>query len=329
VRVAFAGTPEFALAPLRALVASHHKLVGVLTQPDRPAGRGRKLAPSVVKEYALQQEIALDQPVSLRTAQSWSSLQSWAPDILVVVAYGLILPAAVLGIPRLGCLNIHASLLPRWRGAAPIQRAILAGDAHTGVSIMQMDAGLDTGPVWLMRETEIRPRETASELQSRLAELGANALLDVLEQIERGDRVPNAQSEQGMTYASKIEKAEAMIDWSASALAIERKVRAFESWPVAETRMAGEQWRIHRARYLPSLPEDLQPASDPRRPGQLLGLARVAADASSQNTVEALVVACGEAWLGLEQLQRAGKRRLPARDFWNALPSALAQGVFE
>lgn len=327
MRVAFAGTPEFALAPLQALCESRHDVIGVLTQPDRPAGRGRKLAASVVKEYALQQGISVVQPASLRNPVSWIPLQEWAPDVLVVVAYGLILPAEMLAIARYGCLNIHASLLPRWRGAAPIQRAVLAGDARTGVSIMQMDAGLDTGPVWLMRETVIRPQETASELQGRLAQRGAEALLEVLDQIERGAGAPQAQPEQGMTYASKIEKTEAMIDWNASAVTIERKIRAFDAWPVAETRMAGEQWRIHRARLLPQWPADT-PVPSTTQPGQLLGLARVSEPGDSiGEAIDVLVVACGEGWLGLEQLQRAGKRRLGARDFLNALSPAHAHGV--
>jgi methionyl-tRNA formyltransferase len=317
LRVAFAGTPEFALAPLMALHGSSHEIVGVLTQPDRPAGRGRKLAPSVIKEYALTHGLNLAQPVRLRSEADWQPLQEWAPDVLVVVAYGLILPPTVLGLPRFGCLNIHASLLPRWRGAAPIQRAVLAGDPATGVSIMQMDAGLDTGPVWLMKETPIGAEETASELQQRLARLGAEALLQVLAEITTGQSAPQPQPEVGMTYAKKIDKAEALIDWRADGKEIAQKVRAFSGWPVAETHMQGEQWRIHRARYLADFP--VRSAVDEHTPGRLCGMWRDERDGE-----EMLVVGCGQGWLGLIELQRAGKRRMSAHDFVNSLPHAMA-----
>ena len=322
MRIAFAGTPEFALAPLLALYHSRFELVGVLTQPDRPAGRGRKLAASVIKEFALQHHIPLAQPAKLRTEADWLPLQQWAPDVLVVVAYGLILPATVLALPRHGCLNIHASLLPRWRGAAPIQRAVLAGDTRTGVSIMQMDAGLDTGPVWLMQETVIGDHETAGELQQRLSTMGASALLQVLEQIAIGQGKPQPQPEHGMTYAAKIDKAEALIDWQASAKEIERKVRAFDGWPVAETRLLGEQLRVHRAISLSQLPSGIQ--TDHAVPGQLLGLCPIPyADIHGDSLMEMLLVACGNGWLGLIEVQRAGKRRMSARDFANSLPATM------
>lgn len=316
MRIVFAGTPEFALAPLMALHRSSHEIVGILTQPDRPAGRGRKLAPGIIKEYALDNSIALAQPAKLRTEADWQPLRQWSPDVLVVVAYGLILPTAVLALPKYGCLNIHASLLPRWRGAAPIQRAVLAGDAKTGVSIMQMDAGLDTGAVWLMQETLVEANETAVELQQRLSMLGAQALLQVLEMIPAGLVVPTPQSDVGMTYAGKINKAEAVIDWHMNSKEIDRKIRAFAGWPVAETRMQGEQWRIHRAIRLTTLPPDLDAGEG--APGRLLGLWQ------EEGTGEdMLVVACGEGWLGLSELQRAGKRRMSARDFANSLPSSM------
>lgn len=317
MRIAFAGTPEFALAPLVALHRSSHELVGILTQPDRPAGRGRKLVPGVIKEYALEHDIPLAQPAKLRTAADWQPLQQWAPDLLVVVAYGLILPPAVLALPRYGCLNIHASLLPRWRGAAPIQRAVLAGDILTGVSIMQMDAGLDTGPVWLMKETPIGRDETASELQQRLSAMGAEALLQVLEQIAGGRGSAQPQSDVGMTYAAKIDKSEALIDWRSTAQDIARQVQAFSGWPVAETRLQGEQWRIHRARALEQPPAGI--TSHDAAPGRLLGLWR-----DELGGAEMLLVACGQGWLGLIELQRAGKRRMSARDFVNSLSGSLS-----
>lgn len=322
MRIAFAGTPEFALAPLSALYHSRFELVGVLTQPDRPAGRGRKLAASVIKEFALQHHIPLAQPAKLRTEADWLPLQQWAPDVLVVVAYGLILPATVLALPRHSCLNIHASLLPRWRGAAPIQRAVLAGDTRTGVSIMQMDAGLDTGPVWLMQETVIGDHETAGELQQRLSTLGASALLQVLEQIAAGHGKPQPQPAQGMTYAAKIDKAEALIDWQAESKEIERKVRAFEGWPVAETRLLGEQLRVHRAISLSQLP--LGMPADPVAPGTLLGLCPIPDEVvRGDSLTDMLLVACGSGWLGLIEVQRAGKRRVSARDFVHSLPASM------
>ena len=205
MRIAFAGTPEFAVPPLAALQSSRHQLVGVLTQPDRPAGRGRKLATSAVKEFAMAHGVTVAQPATLRTAEGRSALASWQPDVLVVVAYGLILPPEALAVPRLGCINIHASLLPRWRGAAPVQRAILAGDALTGVTIMQMDAGLDTGPMLLRRELPISSTDDAQSLLASLAALGAPALLEVLDGLEAGTVVPQAQPAEGVSYAAKID----------------------------------------------------------------------------------------------------------------------------
>lgn len=319
MRVVFAGTPQFALAPLVALHESPHELVGVLTQPDRPAGRGRRLSPGIIKEFALRHALPVAQPVSLRSEAACEPLLEWAPDVLVVVAYGLILPPRVLTLPRYGCLNIHASLLPRWRGAAPIQRAILAGDTSTGVSIMQMDAGLDTGPVWTMRETTIGPQETAGQLQQRLSAMGAAALLETLDRVIAGTDRPVAQDAQGMTYARKIDKAEALIDWRLSAKEISRRVRAFEGWPVAETRLAGEQLRIHRAEELDAPPAEMR--IERPVPGRLLGL-RAATRGGAVGAEDSLVVACGEGWLGLTEVQRAGKRRMAARDFANSMPTA-------
>lgn len=301
LRIAFAGTPSFALPALRALLASSHEVVGVLTQPDRPAGRGRELRASPVKLLALEAHLPLAQPPTLKTPESRVDLERWAPDVLVVVAYGLILPTALLELPRLGCVNIHGSLLPRWRGAAPIQRAILAGDAETGVSIMRLDAGLDTGPVFLERRRPIGMHETAGDLHDALAELGAAALLETIDGIAAGALSAMPQPESGATYAAKIEKSEALVDWSASALQIDRHIRAFNPWPIAETRLAGEPLKLLRARIA-------RPSTQEAEPGTLLGLAE-----------DGLRVACGEGEIAISELQRAGKRPVKARDFANAL----------
>lgn len=308
MRIAFAGTPGFAVPPLRAL-AARHSIVGVLTQPDRPAGRGQALAASAVKREAAAHGWPVAQPASLRAPGDRAALEAWRPDVLVVVAYGLILPQAVLDLPRFGCLNVHASLLPRWRGAAPIQRAILAGDAESGVAIMRMEAGLDTGPVYETRRLPIGPRMTAGELHDALADLGAEALLAVLEAIEAGTARATPQATDGITYAKKIDKAEALIDWGASAAAIDRQVRAFHPWPIAETRFRGEQLRIVRA----------QPAAKAGPgasgvPGTVLGV-----DAAGVR------VACGSGVLVLETVQRPGRRPVSAFDF--ALGATLEGAV--
>ena len=301
LRIAFAGTPQFALPALRALLGSRHELVGVLTQPDRPAGRGQHLRASPVKLLATEYRLPVAQPQTLKTPDSRVELARWAPDVLVVVAYGLILPPPVLVLPRLGCVNIHGSLLPRWRGAAPIQRAILAGDAETGVSIMQLEAGLDTGPVLLERTRPIGMHDTAGDLHDALAELGAAALVEALEGLASGTLKARAQPAAGVTYAAKVEKSEARLDWSASAVQLDRKVRAFNPWPVAETLLAGEHLRVLRARIA-------EPASSDSAPGTLLGIAE-----------DGLRVACGEGVLAVSELQRAGKRPVSARDFANAV----------
>jgi len=303
MRIVFAGTPEFAVPPLAALCASRHDVVGVLTQPDRPAGRGRKLATSAVKDFALQRELPIAQPATLRTAEGREPLVRWQPDVLVVVAYGLILPVEALALPRFGCLNIHASLLPRWRGAAPIQRAILAGDEHTGVTLMQMDAGLDTGPMFLQRRVAIGADVDSLTLHATLAQVGAEALLETLEGLEAGTLSAQPQPSVGATYAAKIDKSEARIDWQHDAIDIARRVRAFRPWPIAETTQHGEQVRIHEATVIGDA-EAGRPAGTP--PGTLLGL-----------RAERLVVACGRDCLAIGVLQRAGRRSVAAREFAN------------
>ena len=282
---------------LEALVRAGYEMVGVLTQPDRPKGRGRQIAASPVKTGALTHGIAVSQPRTLKDEASRAELVSWRPDVLVVVAYGLILPRAALDIPRLGCLNIHASLLPRWRGAAPIQRSILAGDATTGVTIMLMDVGLDTGPMLLRKETAIEPGDTGGSLHDRLSIKGASAILEAIQGLAAGTLQPVPQPSEGVTYAAKIDKAEALIDWKRSAVEIERQVRAFNPWPVAETRLDGEQLRIFAASAADSHQIDAEP-----------GMIVAVQD-------DGLWVQCGQGLLALQQLQRPGRRAVPAADF--------------
>jgi methionyl-tRNA formyltransferase len=303
MRIVFAGTPEFAVPPLAALCASRHAVVGVLTQPDRPAGRGRKLATSAVKDFAQQQGLPIAQSQTLRSAEGREPLVNWQPDVLVVVAYGLILPVEVLSMPRFGCLNIHASLLPRWRGAAPIQRAILAGDECTGVTLMQMDVGLDTGPILLQRRVAIGADVGSAVLHGTLAHVGAEALLETLDGLEAGTLSAQPQPSSGVTYAAKIDKAEARIDWQHDAIDITRGVRAFRPWPIAETTQRGEQVRIHEAVVIGDADAGRAAGTVP---GTLLGL-----------RADRLVVACGRDCLGIGVLQRAGRRSVTAREFAN------------
>jgi methionyl-tRNA formyltransferase len=302
LRVAFAGTPEFALPALAALI-THHEPVGVLTQPDRPAGRGQKLSFSPVKAAALAARLPLAQPPSLKDAAARAQLTAWNPEVLVVVAYGLMLPAEVLRLPRLGCVNIHASLLPRWRGAAPIQRAILNGDTESGVSIMQMDTGLDSGPVLLQRRCLISRDHTGGLLHDELSALGAAALLAALDGLGSGSLAPAPQPQEGVTYAPKIDKAESRIDWRRSALDIERQVRAFNPWPVAQTTLADEQLRIFAARA----------ETEPYEAG------KVSKGADSGVIVavhdDFMRVACGTGTLAVTEVQRPGRRRVSVRDF--------------
>lgn len=321
LRVAFAGTPDFALTAFKSVVGSRHTVVGVLTQPDRPKGRGRQLAASPVKLAALERGIPVSQPVTLKTEDGRAELASWQPDVLVVVAYGLILPRAALDIPRLGCVNIHGSLLPRWRGAAPIQRAILAGDAESGVCIMRMDAGLDTGPVFLEWKTPISGQDTGGSLHDRLAEAGARAVVQVLDQLAAGTARSRPQPEDGITYAAKIDKSEAMIDWSRSAVEIERQVRAFNPWPIAETRLEGEQLRVYVAEVVEGV--GVAPAAGGASADTATSAAGAALAREPGRIVElrgdSIVVACGQGHLALKELQRPGKRPVSARDLINTM----------
>jgi methionyl-tRNA formyltransferase len=299
VRIVFAGTPEFSVPALDALQGAGFRIVAVYTQPDRPAGRGRTLKPAPVKRRAMALGLPVEQPASLRVAESVDRLAEYRADLMVVVAYGLILPQKVLDTPRLGCLNIHASLLPRWRGAAPIQRAILAGDEETGITIMKMDEGLDTGPVLLRRPLSIGQEETAGHLHDRLARLGAEAIVSAIHEWTSGQIEPDPQPEQGVTYAAKIQKAEARIDWQSSAEEIGRHVRAFNPWPVAETSWDGRQLRIWEARALTGQAD--------RAPGTVVEAA-----------AGRIVVATPDGLLQLLRLQLPGKRPVSASELLNS-----------
>jgi len=301
MKVVFAGTPEFSVPALQVLLDSEHTVVAVYTRPDRPSGRGRRIIQSPVKQLALQADLPVFQPSVLKTAEAQSELQELQPDLMVVVAYGLILPPDVLRIPRLGCVNLHASLLPRWRGAAPIQRAILAGDTETGVCLMQMEAGLDTGPLLACRRCVIGETETGSQLHDKLAQLGADLLADNLDALERGALEPRPQDATGATYASKLDKSEALVDWSGSAVDIARKVRAFNAWPVAETCYRGRQLRIWEAQS--------RTGAAGASPGTVVSAGR-----------DGIEVACGAGRLLIEKVQLPGARPVRAADFINANP---------
>lgn len=300
LRLVFAGTPEFAVPCLEACLAAPADVVAAYTQPDRPAGRGRRLAASPVKQRALEADVPVEQPETLRDPAARERLADLAPDLMIVVAYGLILPKKVLAIPRLGCWNVHASLLPRWRGAAPIQRAILAGDTETGVDLMQMEAGLDTGPVLIERRTPIGEDDTGGSLHDRLAALGADALAEGLARVARGETLrPRAQAETGVVYAHKVEKAEARLDWNEPARVLARKVRAFDPWPGTDAEIWGERVRIWSAE-----PID---ARTHQPPGTIVATGRDAID-----------VATGKGLLRIVEVQRAGGRRISVRDWQNA-----------
>ncbi|TKR31130.1 methionyl-tRNA formyltransferase [Luteimonas gilva] len=299
MRIVFAGTPDFAVPSLRA-AAARGEVVAVYTQPDRPAGRGRELQASPVKLEALKRGIPVLQPETLKSELSRDALRALEPDLMVVVAYGQLLPQKILDIPKYGCWNVHASLLPRWRGAAPIQRAIEAGDRETGVCLMQMEKGLDTGPVLLSQKLAIGENETGGELHDRLSELGAQTLADGLGLLRAGIRpVAKPQPETGATYAHKLEKGEAKLDWTQSAQRLADKVRAFQPWPVAEAEVAGERLRIHAAVALP--------LAHQAAPGTLLVAGRDGID-----------IACGEGALRIRTLQREGGKAITAADYLNA-----------
>lgn len=310
MRVIFAGTPEFARVALESLVAASFTVPLVLTQPDRPAGRGMKLQASPVKQFALSRDMPVAQPRSLRldgkypddAAAARAEIEAARADVMVVAAYGLILPAWTLAAPRLGCLNIHASLLPRWRGAAPIHRAIEAGDTETGITIMQMDEGLDTGDMLLVERIPIRPADTTGTLHDRLAVLGGRLIVEALEIAACGKLAPTPQPAEGVTYAHKIEKAEAAIDWSLPADAIERRIRAFDPFPGATGVLGAETLKLWRAQAVMS-------GRDSVPPGTVVAV-----------NANGIRVACGDGRLEIAELQRPGGRRIAASDFLRGFP---------
>jgi methionyl-tRNA formyltransferase len=293
LRVAFAGTPEFAAIAVNAIVDEGFNVVVAYTQPDRHSGRGMKLTASAVKNAALTRGLSVVQPEKLRSAEAQAELAAFTPDVLVVAAYGLILPQAVLNIPRYGCLNIHASLLPRWRGAAPIHRAILAGDNESGVCIMQMEAGLDTGPVLTERRTPITPEDTTGSLHDRLAMLGADAVVEILRAIANGAALnPQVQPEIGVTYAHKISQAEAQIDWANDAEQLMRQVNAFNPAPGAWTGWRGEKLKIWSTKSVAGVVNDMLP-------GTIMAIES-----------DHLLVRCGANLLAIYEIQRAGSKRM-------------------
>ncbi|WP_126457050.1 methionyl-tRNA formyltransferase [Sulfuriflexus mobilis] len=302
LNIVFAGTPDFAVPSLQALLDSPHHVKAVYTQPDRPAGRGRKLSPGPVKQCALDHGLPVEQPLSLKDPTEQAKLAAYQPDIMVVVAYGMILPAAILAIPRLGCINVHASLLPRWRGAAPIQRAILAGDAQTGVTIMQMAEGLDTGDMLARVSVAIGVNETAAELHDRLAPLGNRALLEVIGALAASTAQPEVQDDALSNYAVKLSKSEAPLDWRRPAGELHRQVCAFNPYPVAQATLDGDILRIWRS--------EISATHSDAKPGTVI--------AAGGDGIE---VATGDGVLRLTEVQAAGKRRMSAADFVNARPT--------
>ena len=310
LRIIFAGTPDFAAHHLQALIHSRHNLVGVYTQPDRPAGRGKKISASPVKQLANRYELPIFQPASLKNVDAQRELHDQQADVMVVVAYGLIVPDTVLQMPRYGCINVHASLLPRWRGAAPIQRAIAAGDQTTGVTIMQMDAGLDTGPMLSTVSCTIENIDTSATLHDKLLALGPPALLEALDSID--SLQPQLQDETCATYAEKISKAEAKIDWSLPADVIERYIRAFNPFPIAYATHQSDRFKIHHAE-VQTLSTTFSSAK--KRPGEVLK-----ADS------EGILIACGKNALNLLQLQLPGKKVMSVQDVLNGHPTWLCHG---
>ncbi len=339
MRIAYAGTPEFARVALAALVEAGHEVALVLTQPDRPAGRGLKLQPSPVKQYAQARGLPLAQPKSLRldgkhpqdAAAAQAALQAAAPEVMVVAAYGLILPAWTLALPRHGCLNIHGSLLPRWRGAAPIQRAIEAGDTRTGITLMQMDAGLDTGDMCLVQALDIHPEDSSATLLDRLAAAGAELAVKGLAALQAGRLPRQPQPAEGVSYAHKIDKAEAAVDWTRPADEIERRLRAFDPFPGASASVEGQPLKLWRGRVVnanamsakavlaPVLPAPVLPAhSLPTHAAPAQDIAGTRLDMGEGR----LALACGEGALELLQVQPAGGRRMAAADWLRGLDAA-------
>ena len=299
MRLIFAGTPEFAVAALAALIQAKHDIALVLTRPDRPAGRGLREMPGPVKRLARRHGIEVFQPVTLKAPDPQDKIAAVQADVMVVAAYGLILPQVVLDMPRLGCINIHASLLPRWRGAAPIHRAILAGDRETGITIMQMAAGLDTGPMLLRESVVIAVDDTTATLHDKLANLGGKLIVNALDRLQNATLLATPQPDASITYAEKISKAEALIDWNGSAEEIERRVRAFNPFPIAQTVWRGEPLRVWKAELS---------GDENQTPGTIIAVEK-----------DRIIVACHSGALALTELQRAGGKRLAAREFLHGI----------
>jgi len=307
LRIIFAGTPDFAARHLDALLTSEHEVVGIFTQPDRPAGRGNKLTPSPVKTLALEHGIPVFQPKSLRPAESQQLVAELNADVMVVVAYGLILPQAVLDMPKLGCINVHGSLLPRWRGAAPIQRSLWAGDSQTGITIMQMDVGLDTGNMLHKIECDIEPQDTSATLYNKLAELGPTGMLATLQQLAEGTARPEVQDEALVTYAEKLSKEEARLDWSLSAKQLERCIRAFNPWPMSYFVIDEQPVKVWQAEAL-----DQQTSA---QPGTIIAAGKAG-----------IQVATSDGILNILQLQPAGKKAMSVQDILNSRREWFIEG---
>lgn len=304
MRIIFAGTPEFAASTLTALLATKHTICAVYTQPDRPAGRGRKLTASPVKQIALEQAIPVEQPLNFKEQADRDTLANYQADLMIVVAYGLLLPQTILDAPTKGCINIHASLLPRWRGAAPIQRAILAGDTETGICIMQMEAGLDTGPVLARASCSIHHAETTQKLHDRLAKLGADTLIKTLPNLVEYQAKATPQNNAESSYASKLDKSEAAINWQQGADAIARQINAFNPWPIAQTQWGEKTLRIWSANDIDS--------TLIARPGEVIHVNK-----------DSIVIACEQGALKITQVQAPGKRAMAVNDFLNANPISI------
>ncbi|ANR79055.1 methionyl-tRNA formyltransferase [Kosakonia sacchari] len=307
LRIIFAGTPDFAARHLDALLSSEHQVVGVFTQPDRPAGRGKKLMPSPVKVLAEEKDLPVFQPASLRAEENQQLVANLNADVMVVVAYGLILPKAVLAMPRLGCINVHGSLLPRWRGAAPIQRSLWAGDAETGVTIMQMDVGLDTGDMLFKLACPITDEDTSATLYDKLAELGPQGLIATLQQLVQGTAQPQVQDEAQVTYAEKLSKEEARLDWSLSATQLERCIRAFNPWPMSWFVVDEQPVKVWKASVIPSEPTE--------KPGTIVDVSKAGIQVTTADGI-----------LNLESLQPAGKKAMSAQDLLNSRREWFAPG---
>lgn len=307
LKIIFAGTPVFAEKSLASLYHSHHRVIAVYTQPDKPAGRGKKLTMSPVKQFALKHDIPVFQPKTLRAPEAQAQLYELQADVMVVAAYGLILPEAVLSMPQYGCINVHGSLLPRWRGAAPVQHAILAGDNETGITIMQMDKGLDTGDMLLKKALEIMPEETGGSLHDKLAELGAKMIVDTMDDLEAKQLKPQKQDDTLANYANKIEKQHAQINWHDSASQIEYMVRAYHPWPVAYTAISDVTIKVHHAR--------LSEQESVEKPGTIIA-----------HTKQSIIVAAGAGCIEILTMQLPGKKAMSVKDILNAKAELFSVG---